>query len=144
MKKLVMLSAVAALAAFGWADVANAGQIGDPNPTCFVDQNGPGFDADAVAVAWNDLAATDAYGVSAVCMDPETGRAKSTKVEVEDNPGNCPAATCFATILLPEFNGFSSMRAGDVRAVTVKALHFPGPNKDHVVGKAMCDSELMD
>lgn len=155
MKKLATLMAVAALAAFGWASGAKADPLAGEVTSCVVEDHGAGLAVDHIHVEWlrlDDPPDVDAYGVSAWCMDPETGRAKHTKVEVDNSledfgvvgaPCDLLALPrCTTTILLTDFNGFNSMRDGDLCMVTVKALHFPGPNKEHDVAMLACAGAL--
>jgi hypothetical protein len=135
MKKLANLSAVAVLAAFGWVGVAYADDFGDPLPDCSVTDAASGFASDFLDVSWSDVGAA-AYSVAVVCMDPNTGRSKSAKIEVGD--------VTAASVYLTEFNGWRSLKEDDVCMVAVKGLHTDKTPNNSVIGKTDCDGMLAD
>lgn len=133
MKKLAILSAVAALAAFGWADVADAADFGETNPTCTQVVGATGLSDNSFNVTYGDLGQFET-AVMLACMDPEKGRAKTTSFIDDDFAENVP---------LTDFNGWRSLRDGDVCVITAKGLHEEGPNNS-TVDSADCNTPLDD
>ena len=86
MKKLAILSTVAALAAFGWANDADATPLSeDGEVTCErTDEKGPGFLDDVYTVFWDGTDGADFYTVMFKCSGGPGGRQQSTDVDQPD------------------------------------------------------------
>ena len=139
MKKLVILSAVAALAAFGWASGADAKHLLAPSGVeCTMSNGGPGLLADDVDCDWDDLAGETAYAITVLCgLDPELPNAKSASmINVADNTD--------ATFLIASFNGAPSITSAAGCICLVKALILPNHPNKHPVGMAVCTGALTD
>ena len=139
MKKLAILSAVAALAAFGWANVANAFDFDAPsevapfNSSCMID-------GDEVDFWWEDVGADDdTYALGLACGDPFKGRMHATKVEVV---ADCDGTDCHASVLLEEINGSASLKTDDVCIGSVKGLHTDGTRNNADKWKEDCIGDL--
>ena len=132
-----VLSAVAALAAFGLANVANANDIVAPTITCEEVRPVGGRDPDFVHIVWSDIGA-GAYIVRIVCLYPdERPRAASWK---ERREFYCDGAGCKFDFLLTEDDGFLSLRWGGACDVSVKGLHAITDHPDSIWRMKDCTS----
>ncbi len=132
MKKLAILSAVAALAAFGWAgdvDAEDAPIVGPLVAACTLGTDDPGTADDVYHVAWNDLSGqgADRYGVTLQCGD--SGRHRAT-AGTDGTSVDIP---------VPDMNGWRSLDDGEPCIAWVKALFEPGEhNGGNVVEHPAC------
>ena len=114
MKKVTILTAVAMLAAFGWASTAGAGGL---FAVCSLSINDPGTADDVYTVAPNERG-QDRTAATIMCGDMGKHNAGGMSVGAGD-------------VLIPvsRINGRRSLRTGDPCIFWAKALNAPGtPN----------------
>ena len=134
MRKLAILSAVAAFAAFGWASDADAEDdpiVGPLNAACNFQANPSGTVDDVYRVSWSDLSGQDAdrYGVTLQCGD--SGRHRAT-AGTDGTQVDIP---------VPDMNGWRSLDDGEACIAWVKALYEQGEhNGGNVVEHPPCDN----
>ena len=142
MKKLTILTAVAALAAFGWAGDVDAGPLSeDGDVTCVRSAlNSSGFLDDEYTVTWGGGEGADFYAVTFECSSGRGGR--SQDAEIDD-----PTITVDFTV--GEFNGANGVKAGWVCHAWGKPLaddhkNSSNPNSatNHELGHDECNFDL--
>ena len=141
MKKLVILSAVAALVAFGWTSGADAKNLLAPTFggfICTMANDGPGVLADEVNVQWDDLAGNQVYGVKVMCgWDPTERNSKSASTITGLNATG-------ATLPVASFNGAPSITSDADCVASVKGLILPDHPNKHGIAMGVCDGAFTD
>ena len=138
MKKLTILTAVAALAAFGWASGATAFDCDAPaTPSCTYVDADDGILDDTFTVSYSGVpgCVENAVAVSIVCTDPAKPRSKSGSTRLDAGGG---AGDVFTVDEL-NFNGPRGMKTNDVCVAFFKGLHEPGINNgENVISMDAC------
>ncbi len=126
MKNLTTLIAVAALATFSWANVAEANDIDAPEAVCVILGDFVLFVVEDLFVGEEDRA----ISARLACGDPLKGRMHAVKKVILEEDCEAPPEACFFGIDIDEIKGSSSLKEGDICMGSVKYLHDGGPNKN--------------
>ena len=140
MKTLVIMTAVAALAAFGWADVAGSHSISDKNEvSCNRTLNPEGILNDEYTIMWKDVDAAF-YKVTLTCIDYD-GNSRGQRVDVVDDDASTTKVFVIKDMQLPE-----SIEEGWVCQAWVRPFVDDHANdeQDHRSGHDVCDYALTD
>ena len=147
MKKLTILTAVAALAAFGWASDVDAGFFTeDGTVSCTRTANGGDFLDDEYTIFWEGTDGADSYAVTFECSDA----GKPSRAQKVTVPDSCVSSFCQSELFfVDEFNGVNGIKAGWVCHGWVKPLaddhkNSSNPNNPnrHELGHDECDFDL--